>query len=270
MHGVGLQNYFVSVMYRTGIAIGKRTDVADIRRLVARLHPIISAAPLIRLGCDDDGGYLVPDDLDGITACFSPGGNRASFESSLIAVGIRCHLADLSGDTNPLPPGQSTFIQKNVGVINDLEHVTVDQWVAEFEPGDSDLLLQMDIEGAEWSSVLRMSDITLQRFRIIVLECHDLERLMERHSFITISDVFDRLLSTHYIVHIHPNNWSGTVRAKDIVIPRAIELTFVRKDRITQVLPARSFPHVLDRPNTARFRDVPLPDSWYESSGTEA
>ena len=28
---------------------------------------------LVRLGGNNDGGYLLPNDLEGITACFSPG-----------------------------------------------------------------------------------------------------------------------------------------------------------------------------------------------------
>ena len=39
---------------------------------------------LIRLGNDGDGGYLVPDDLNGIEACFSPGvAGNVNFEKAL-------------------------------------------------------------------------------------------------------------------------------------------------------------------------------------------
>lgn len=49
------------------------TDESGVRSLVARLHPVAASADLIRLGPGGDGGYLVPDDLDGIVACYSPG-----------------------------------------------------------------------------------------------------------------------------------------------------------------------------------------------------
>ena len=39
---------------------------------------------------------------------------------------------------------------------------------------DGDLLLQMDIEGAEWLALAQVSDRVLSRFRIIVLELHGL------------------------------------------------------------------------------------------------
>lgn len=40
---------------------------------------------LIRLGPNGDGGYLVPDDLTGIEACFSPGVCATSeFENTVL------------------------------------------------------------------------------------------------------------------------------------------------------------------------------------------
>lgn len=49
------------------------------------LSPWHAGHEMIRLGEDRDGGYLVPDDLDGIRACFSPGVDLAShFERDCI------------------------------------------------------------------------------------------------------------------------------------------------------------------------------------------
>ena len=50
-----------------------QTNERDIRSLMASLHPLSYDKELIRLGSGRDGGYLVPDDLAGIAACFSPG-----------------------------------------------------------------------------------------------------------------------------------------------------------------------------------------------------
>ncbi|MCU0317661.1 MAG: hypothetical protein MUC92_13840 [Fimbriimonadaceae bacterium] len=54
------------------------TSKEDILSLIAKLRPIRGQHELIRLGPDEDGGYLVPDDLEGIVACFSPGVNTVS------------------------------------------------------------------------------------------------------------------------------------------------------------------------------------------------
>lgn len=63
-----------------------------------------------------DGGYLIPDDLEGISACFSPGvDDRATFETSLIARGIPCFLADASVDKAPIDGDMIHFTKVSWG-----------------------------------------------------------------------------------------------------------------------------------------------------------
>jgi Methyltransferase FkbM domain len=263
----GIKYSAVSIAYRFGLAIAKPTDTTAIAQFARRMAPVETDHPLVRLGCDGDGGYLVPDDLDGITACFSPGVDyRATFEEGLLERGIRCHLADASVDRNPLGDERSTFRRQYLGVVDAGEYVTLDRWVAEEEPGDTDLLLQMDIEGAEWPVLLNVSNDTMERFRIIVVELHDMERLLDRHAFRTIAGATDRLLTRFDVVHIHPNNYGGIVRAGKITIPRSLEVTLLRKDRIAAKSPATCFPHPLDQPNTAALPEVILPVAWRTDS----
>ena len=67
----------------------------DVESLIRRLHPRMTDKGLIRLGPAGDGGYLVPDDLDGIEACFSPGvGDLVGFERDCLARGMRVFMAD--------------------------------------------------------------------------------------------------------------------------------------------------------------------------------
>ena len=48
------------------------------------MKPKASPFGLIRIGGNSDGAYLVPDDLQGISCCFSPGvSDRKSFEDEL-------------------------------------------------------------------------------------------------------------------------------------------------------------------------------------------
>ena len=120
------------------------------------LSPWHAGHELIRLGEDRDGGYLVPDDLDGIRACFSPGVDLAShFERDCIQRGIRVHLADASVD-GPGPELLShekdyTFRKAFVGPCSQGEAlISLADWVNAEAPGEDELMLQMDIEGAEF------------------------------------------------------------------------------------------------------------------------
>jgi Methyltransferase FkbM domain len=248
---------FVTAFLNVGLSVAKQSNRRDVRQLISALHPVW--IPLIRLGISGDGGYLLPNDLDDIDACFSPGvNNRVSFEEELVRRGIPCHLADAVFDSLTLDrlsgtnSSKSSFTPKFVGVLNDEKTITMDDWIDQRAPGDSDLLLQMDIEGHEWPVLLNVREATLRRFRIIVLETHDMERIMDKHAFLIISSVFRRLLQYFYVVHIHPNNYGGTVSCGSLEIPRSLELTFYRRDRAASPQFATTFPHPLDVKNDPR------------------
>jgi hypothetical protein len=68
------------------------------RQAIAKaLRPFDVGYELIRVGDFGDGGYLVPDDLSGIRACFSPGvSKQASFELDMAKRGIPSFMADAS------------------------------------------------------------------------------------------------------------------------------------------------------------------------------
>ena len=51
--------------------IEKKTQKKDISKILKRLLPYKTDFDLIRLGDDNDGGYLVPDDLSNISRNYS-------------------------------------------------------------------------------------------------------------------------------------------------------------------------------------------------------
>ncbi|MEO1004169.1 MAG: hypothetical protein AAFX65_13800 [Cyanobacteria bacterium J06638_7] len=243
------------------------------------LRPKPSPVPLIRIGGHRDGAYLVPDDLLGIRACFSPGvSNRKDFEDELLErFGIGSHMCDYSSDPErfrtPLRPGQ-TFLKKWLDVDGNEECVSLQQWVQEMEPdSDGDLMLQMDIEGAEYRNLLHTPAVTLQRFRILLVELHGLDAWLAPERFEKeIAPLLD-LLDQHFCcVHAHPNNCCGDfqVPGSNRNLPRVHELTFLRRDRWAGVsdddLQPPLLPHPLDIVcNTPQNAPVVLNEHWLES-----
>ena len=64
-------------------------------RLINLLKPNDLGYDLIRIGPNGDGGYLVPDVLNKIKICFSPGvGDIHGFENDLLDRGIKVFMAD--------------------------------------------------------------------------------------------------------------------------------------------------------------------------------
>lgn len=247
------------------------TDKSRIESLIRSLWPLEFKPGLIRLGPPSDGGYLVPDDLDGIAACFSPGVESLSgFEMGCAKVGMQVFMADNSVSHPAESHERFHFTRKHLGVMTDESTMTLDDWVSRSLPDASDLLLQIDIEGAEYEVFLGASDALMRRFRIIVAEFHALDQLWNEPFFNLISSVFGKILQSHHCIHIHPNNHSGRTFIEGLEIPAVMEFTFLRTDRMEPSGYVTAFPHLLDRDNAAR-PPLPLPQNWwgFQSIDTE-
>jgi len=255
----------LSLFSALNIQSGSLTDKNDLQSLFSKLHPVTCDKALIRLGPVGDGGYLVPDDLAGIEACFSPGvGFSSLFEKDCADRGMKVFLADGSVDAAKYHHELFVFMKKYIGMVTDNHSMSIDDWVKSSMPdSQSDLLLQMDIEGSEYEVLLTLSDDLLKRFRIILIEFHSLEELRSKAFFKIASQVFEKLLQTHTCVHTHPNNCSGLISYKGFKIPKVLEFTFLRNDRISSPSFAKIFPHPLDADNTEDKPSLPLPKCWY-------
>jgi len=249
-----------------------QTPSRDILALIDRLVPYDLGVPLKRIGDPGDGCYLIPDDLEGIGNCFSPGvGKTAVFEKGLYELGIRSFLTDYSVNQPPASLPDCDFEKKYVGAANSENVITLDRWVSEKCPekgskkNSADLILQMDIEGAEYETLLAASPETLSRFRIIVLEIHKLNHLDNRLFFKFVNATLGKLLEQFEIAHLHPNNGAGLTTMAGVEIPRVAEITLLRKDRVIKKSPVQQLPNPLDVPNVPGQKDIVLPEYWWKT-----
>ncbi|MFM8893547.1 MAG: FkbM family methyltransferase, partial [Planctomycetia bacterium] len=183
------------------------------------------------------------------------------FEVDCASRGMRVFMADRSVAGPPIDDPAFTILRKFLGATADEDQVTLDDWVKHSGVPTGDLLLQMDIEGHEYATLLAAPPALLRRFRVIVVEFHWLDQLWNRLWFTIVSQVFAKLLASHACVHLHPNNCCGLDTTAGIAIPRLMEFTFLRRDRLLSGGPAPSFPHPLDRDNTTD-PSLPLPGVW--------
>ncbi len=248
------------------ITVEKMKDINEIKQLISKLRPFKTDKELIRLGAEEDGGYLVPDDLEGIEACFSPGvGPISEFETDCLKYGMQVFLADYSVDKLPSNNPNLNFLKKFIGPNSIDNFISLNDWIYEsIENTDSDLLLQMDIEGAEYLSIIGMSDSLLNRFRIMVIEFHGLFKLWNDDFYSMAEATFSKILKNHTCVHIHPNTNCGINSRLGIDIPNVLEFTFLRNDRIHEKESQLKFPHKLDRANTIGGKQFKLPEIWYK------
>lgn len=241
-------------------------------QFIKSLHPFQTQFDLIRLGPNGDGGYLVPDCLDDIQSCFSPGVSEVSgFELDCLNRGMKVFMADRSIEKPnwDVPEEKYSFQKKFIGCTNNEEFMTMDSWFQSTSlPTDAELLLQMDIEGAEYNAIINMSDELMKRFKIMVIEFHTLRHLWNKGFFRIAAITFKKILQTHICIHLHPNNFKGTQGSTytrfGVEIPKVLEFTFLRKD-IAEIKGYQTqFPHPLDFDNTDKAH-FPLPKNWYRS-----
>ncbi len=255
-----------------------KTNTSYVAEIILVMKPKSSPAPLIRIGGNGDGAYLIPNDLEGIAACFSPGVNNfKNFEDELTDVyGIKCHMCDYSSDVQklktPLVEGMQTFKKKWLDIDSGDDSISLEEWVLELSPNENeDLILQMDIEGAEFRNILHCPDDTLRRFRIIVIEIHGLGVAKEPTEFEKqLGPLLRKLDKLFTCVHAHPNNCGGdfVLPGSGLNLPYTHELTFLRKDRFKQK--GKSYPSLIPHPldiksNVWRNPPLFLNEKWCEN-----
>ncbi|SFT41744.1 Methyltransferase FkbM domain-containing protein [Algoriphagus locisalis] len=220
---------------------------------LTKIYPRKTKYDLIRMGAEADGGYLVPNNLMGISTCYSPGVSDISeFEKACMDLGMKVYMADKSVSGPNLNKNEFNyeFLKKHIGCINSDEYITMDNWIrGTTTQTESDLMLQMDIEGFEYAAIINITEEMLKKFRIIIIEFHSFESIWHPHFFNIIELTFSKILRYHSVVHIHPNNSGGSIFKNNITIPEVMEFTFLRNDSGVLGEYVTEFPHPLDRDN---------------------
>lgn len=237
-------------------------SAVDLQSALDLLTPRHAGMELVRIGRAGEGGCLLPSDFEGIRGCFSPGVNNFKrFEDELaIRFQIPSYMVDFSSDPErfetPLIPGLQFFDKKWLDVDGAKDAISLTEWVNAYTFGETgDLLLQMDIESAEYRNLAATDAKTLQRFRIIVLELHDLG-LLDQEWF--LKGVFEPAMSAiragWRCVHAHANNCCGEITLSNgAIVPSVLEVTFLRKDRCVDSSIRLTLPHPDDSVNVPKL-----------------
>ena len=105
------------------------------------------------------------------------------------------------------PAGDTVFHAECVGDTAKTEEGrafdTIANQLAKNGDANRRLVVKMDVEGAEWDSLLDAADETLQRIDQLAIELH----FFEQKDFLRI---VRRLKQFFYVVHLHFNNYACT------------------------------------------------------------
>ena len=245
----------------------------DLINSLIKLRPSYCGYHLTRIGSDYNGGYLVPEILDTIDACFSPGvGSVHEFEDHLVdTFSIPTFMCDDSVSEHELNLHSPllSFSPLRLASSSYQNLISLEQWVKSTSfLHSSSLLLQMDIEGSEYPVLLSCPESVLSQFSIIAIEFHYMEYLINSRFLNTwFNPLFDKLLKIFDCVHFHSNNSAPLLhthlKERDLKLsfPSTCELTFIRKTLNKPIHPPQ-IPHPLDTPNDPLQPEHKLAFPW--------
>jgi hypothetical protein len=208
---------------------------ATLSRLINLLRTVDIELPFIRIGSSKDGGYVLPNLLSGVESVFSPGvGNSSSFEKYFADAGVQCFLADASVDNPPDENSNFHFVRAWVGASSSNENsISLSQWMDQSNLPKTNFssILQCDIEGGEWVALdqVNFPERLHTLFRYLVIEFHDLQKVLDERHSATIIEVLQHLNKNFQPAVLATNNYQLPHKFGKTFIPPVVEVTYISR-----------------------------------------
>lgn len=189
---------------------------------------------LARAGNLSDGGYVMLRDLkpDGIAYSFGIN-NDVSWDDAVAGCGYQIFMYDMT--INDLPKHRLEFHFFKEGISGKKDPINRLDTLENFlerngHQNQRNMILKMDVEGAEWDFLETVKSETLAQFDQIVFEFHSLAIGVDLVKSGMIISRLQKLNLTHQVVHIHGNNASGaTIIFENALYPELLEVTYVNR-----------------------------------------
>ena len=209
-----------------------------------------------------DGGYVMVDKFDGITALYSLGINDdTSFDMDFARRDIPVYQYDHTIERLPAHHELFHWQKTAIGGETDDEANIIALPEAVLRNGHAenrDMILKCDIEEAEWTALRKTPLSVLRQFRQIVVELHNFGYLSHPHHAEGVRETIEQLTAYHRVVHVHANNFAPMFIIGGLPVPAVLELTLVRADEGVFTPSDESFPTLLDMPCCSDRADLYL------------
>ena len=183
----------------------------------------------IRIGDQHDGGYLLVNDLLPTDVCLSFGiGSNYTFDAEIAKYCEKVLMFDHTIPKPQLPSNNMFFYSRGVSNIRSENFVTLEEIISD-TPTSNDIILKIDVEGAEWRVLKDTKGEFLSRCRQIVAEFHNLHQIGSEDFFKEVVASLQSLAVNHTLVNVHINNWAKYEIVQGMLFPDVIEVTYIRK-----------------------------------------
>ena len=233
----GFRDSFGSYISPSAHAAANSESLHQLLRPIMELMTIQEIdKPLMRLGSEFDGGYVVIDKSYEESFLISAGiSNNNDFEISFANLGGHGHQVDYTVLEAPLKHENLTFsASRLVGEFSKRMSFDVtldelyDKYIKNTKYEKKANILKMDIEGSEWE--ILESTTVLNKFDQVLLEIHYLERLAKEDFQKEYLAAINKLFTHFRPVAIAGNNCCGFVTIGGFSVPRVIEMSLVNRN----------------------------------------
>jgi hypothetical protein len=218
-----------------GFQIQRLAPKNQIQIALELLRPFELVEKLIRVGPMGDGGYVIPKFNGNVTALISPGCNGEwEFEKEIYKIFEIPSIVIDHDDKKPIDfHDPHLYINAWVGAVNDSTTRNLSRIISENLKPDDYFILQMDIEGMEYETFLSFEENVIKQARVIIVELHYLENLMNPSWLqYTFFPFIKKINATHQIVYLNGNTYCDLIEFAGMKWPRVLEVTAVLRHDI--------------------------------------
>ena len=180
----------------------------------------------ILIGYKKDGCYVMLDNFENIKIAYSIGiRDNIQFDKALADRGIDIFMYDHT--INNLPYENNKFHWKKKGLGGKIERTyniqTLEDMIRENgHTNEKNMILKIDIEGAEWDSLKDISEDILLKFKYILIEYH-----FSKKDIYFIYTILKKIYKSHQAFYVHCSPFSKPKIYGNNRVCSAFEVSYV-------------------------------------------
>jgi hypothetical protein len=256
-------------LHRTIEMLAAKLPEGPTKEMLTRLKVCASCTEFMRVGEPRDGGYLVC--LDGLErgklrAAYSMGIEFHDVFSEDIydLFKVPVHQFDCSVKQPAMNCGDCHFNKICLQGMNgsgghpfgpNMNMQQVLELTGQADAPEDSLIMKMDVEGSEWA-IYADGQSGLEKFKQLIFEFHWLAQ--ERHHATYAAALRNIENAGFKVAHIHGNNFRNFYEIEGYMVPRVLEVTFVKNNPSLEVCETEQHLHPLDQENNRKGYPCPL------------
>ena len=224
----------------------------------------VSGKTKIRLGDNGDGGYVTiepefKNNNDGIAYSFGIS-TSDPWSMEMVKKGYEVFQYDGTIESSPDNHPMIHFFKFMItgSLDTNPNEKNIQQILKDHAHYGKNIMLNIDIEGAEWDFFDSITKEEILQFEQIIVEFHSFS--LNDNELQKKVNILKKINETHQCIHLHANNCGPVIVLRALhLLPTVMEASYIRKDPNYEFIKCHDeFPGNLDCPNAPFLPDIYL------------